>query len=470
MKLTTRFSLSHTGMVVLTLLISFFFIYEGARLLYQRQARSNQEQQISDFVLAAKETLIQREDVAVLNFMKSVLRNPLVAYAVYSNPAAGIRIVLPQEFQKEKFSPQGSKSVEGDPFTVRRLSNGLEVGEWTAALPGPNGELARLWLGYSKPALDSDLASQTHKWLQLEMVAGTAALFLGLLVSLWLGLHLAAPLKKISEGTFLVREGKLGSLVQVSRRDEIGTLARDFNTMVIQLKELDEMKRDFVAGITHDFGTPLQAIRSAINYLQAGDAGPLTEKQSEYLLMLSNSTAHLTAFVNDLLTTARIEAAKVEPYYQPVDVLTYVWEFVQLYQAQAKDRGVKLTLVKKVPYISLMADVTMFRQIVLNLISNALKFTLKGEVDVMLSEEDGYFVLEVEDTGIGIDPLNHKLIFDKFFRVRQPDDFPVREGSGLGLSIAKGLVEAHGGKITVTSALGKGSSFKVVLPKQQPRY
>ena len=94
---------------------------------------------------------------------------------------------------------------------------------------------------------------------------------------------MASPLGKIRDGMDLVRSGKLDSLVEVNRKDEIGDLARDFNSMVVQLKELDEMKRDFTAGVTHDLGTPLHAIRSAINYLQAGDAGPLTEKQSEYL-------------------------------------------------------------------------------------------------------------------------------------------------------------------------------------------
>jgi signal transduction histidine kinase len=327
----------------------------------------------------------------------------------------------------------------------------------------------RVWLGFSQAALEKDLGEQTAKWMRLELEAGAAALVIGLLVSLWLGRQMALPLRKIRDGTHLVRSGKLDSLVEVTRRDEIGDLARDFNSMVVQLKELDEMKRDFTAGVTHDLGTPLHAIRSAINYLQAGDAGPLTEKQSEYLLMVSNSTSNLTAFINNLLTTARIEAAKVDPYPEPVDVFAHVKELVDLYQLQAKEKGIKLTLVRKTNYISLVADVTMFRQIVLNLLSNALKFTPQGEVNILLSEEDGDFVLEVQDTGIGIDPSQHELIFGKFYRVHQPVGTPARQGSGLGLTIVKGLVEAHGGRVLVESALGRGSIFKVILPKQPRR-
>lgn len=470
MKLTTRFSLSHGGMVILTLLVSFITIYEGARLLYQRQSRLDQDRQLVAFALAVKESLVQHEDVAVLNFLKAAVRDPMVAYAGYSNPGAGVRIVLPPEFQKEKFDFTEPKPGGDGPFNPRRLSNGLEVLQGTALVTGAKGESGRVWLGYSRPALAKDLDSQTRKWLQLELIGGTVALVLGLLVSLGLGRHLAAPLRKISQGTHLVRSGKLDSLVEVNRPDEVGDLARDFNTMVLQLKELDEMKRDFVAGVTHDLGTPLHAIRSAINFLQAGSAGPLTEKQAEYLLLVSNSTANLTAFINNLLTTARIEAAKVEPFPEPVDVFAHVKELVDLYQPQAREKGVKLTLVKKAPYISLMADVTMFRQIVMNLVSNALKFTSQGEVDVILWEENGHFVLETHDTGIGIDPKHHQLIFDKFYRVHQPSGSPPRQGSGLGLTIVKGLSEAHGGKVTVESQLGKGSTFKVTLPKQPRRF
>jgi signal transduction histidine kinase len=452
----------------MALLVSFFLVYGGARLLYLRQARVSQSQELSDFALAARESLIQHEDVAVLNFMKSAIRHPTLAYVGFYNPSTGTSVVLPPEYQKEKFSPPEATG-ESSRSPQRITRRGLEVEEWTESIPLGSGGPGRVWLGYSVSAMEKDLRGQTSQWMNLELEAGAAALFVGLLVSLGLGRQMAAPLKKIREGTHLVREGRLGELVEVKRRDEIGDLARDFNSMVLQLKELDTMKRDFMAGVTHDLGTPLHAIRSAINYLQAGDAGPLTEKQSEYLLMVSNSTASLTAFINNLLTTARIEAAKVDPYPEPVDVFAHVKELVDLYQSQAAENGIKLTLVKKTHYISLVADVTMFRQIVLNLISNAVKFTPKGEVEVILSEEEANFILEVKDTGIGIDPSQQKLIFEKFFRVHQPPGMPARQGSGLGLTIVKGLAEAHGGRVEVQSALGKGSDFKVILPKQPGR-
>ena len=469
MKLANRFFLSHGAVVLLAVLIGAFSIYEGTRLFYQRQARLNQEQLISDFALAAHESMIQHEDVADLNFMKSVTGNPTVAYAVYINFLSGIHMVIPRKWETAVLAEDG-RTRDGNAPRLLHLEGGMDVLEWSRSVGLGTESQGVVRIGYSISALNRNLREQTDKWLGLEFWAGVVALLAGLLVSVGLGRQLAAPLRKIREGTQLVRAGKLDSLVEVNRKDEIGDLARDFNAMVAQLKELDEMKRDFTAGVTHDLGTPLHAIRSAINYLQAGDAGPLTEKQAEYLLMVSNSTSNLTAFINNLLTTARIEAAKVEPFPEPLDVFIHVKEMVDLYQPQAREKGVKLSLVKRTHYISLVADVTMFRQMVMNLLSNALKFTQEGEVEILLAEGDGDFILEVRDTGIGIDRKYHDLVFDKFYRVQQMAGSPARQGSGLGLTIVKGLAEAHKGRIILESALGKGSVFRLILPKQPRRF
>ena len=262
---------------------------------------------------------------------------------------------------------------------------------------------------------------------------------------------------------------QLDKLVDVQRNDEIGDLARDFNEMVVQLKELENMKREFVAGVTHDFGTPLHAIKNAIELMQEAKAGPLTPKQTEYLLMMSNSTIQLTSFINNLLTSAKIEAAKSEPYFEELDVPAITKEVVDLYLPQAEKQGLSLTVVEESTNLSLMSDLTMFRQILNNLISNALKYTLKGSVTVKLGGDFAYFILKVSDTGVGIDPKNKDLIFDKFFRVRQPKEFPARQGSGLGLSIVKGLAESLGGSISVDSMYGMGSTFIVKLPRRHDK-
>jgi signal transduction histidine kinase len=465
MRLTPRFFMTHGALVLFTLAVSFFLLFAGSRVLLHRESEKAQRQSLEALALAAREAALQREEVAVMNFMRLAASQNAVVYAAYARPGSRAVLAFPPAHEAEAAAvprPEGDARVE-----ARTLKDGTRIRLWTRALdpraPARGGWVA---LAYSEEALQASVAASMARWVRLGAVAGLTALLLGALAAWGVARHLVSPLRLIRDGTHLVRSGRLGSLVAVDRTDEIGDLARDFNAMVLQLKDLDEMKRDFVAGVTHDLGTPLHAIRSASNYLQAGDAGPLTDKQAEYLLMISNSTQHLIAFINNLLTVSRIEAARLEPFFEPVDVMAHAHELVTLYEAQARERGVELKLTRKVPYVSLVADVTMFRQIVMNLVSNALKFTPQGRVEVVLGEEDGDFLLEVKDTGIGIDPKYHDLVFDKFYRIKQPKEFPVQQGSGLGLSIVKGLVEAHGGRIVLRSEPGRGTDFLVRLPKQ----
>ncbi|HXL73261.1 MAG TPA: HAMP domain-containing sensor histidine kinase, partial [bacterium] len=454
MKLTGRFFLSHGGLVLFTLGAGFLLFYGGARLELKHQAEADQKQYLASFALAAREAVLQREDVAALNFMRLASKNQMIVFTAFFNPTTGSRVVLPLNYAQEPLLISSAPGFENKNF---RLSDGTAVSASVQKLDFGSGSSGWVEIGYSSLEMEKEIQSQLHRWLNLSLLTLSVTLILGWLVSWFVSRHLVDPLKRIREGTRLVRQGKLDSLVQVNRADEIGDLARDFNSMVLQLKELDEMKRDFVSGVTHDLGTPLHAIRSAANFLQEGKGGSLTDKQGEYLLMISNNTTHLIGFINNLLTVARIEAAKVDPYLEAVDVMTHLNDLVTLYQTQAHAKGLTLTLVKKAPYVSLISDVTMFRQIAQNLLSNAIKFTDRGSIELTVGEENGDLLLEVKDTGIGIDPQYHELIFDKFFRVKQPKEFQTREGSGLGLSIVKGLVFVLGGTVKVESGLGRGS-------------
>ena len=462
MKLKERFFLSHGGLVFLTLAAVFVLFYAGARWVLKHQAGEDQKQYLASFALATREAVLQREDVAVLNFMRLAAQNPDIVYTAFFNPVTGSRIIQPPTV----IPPPPEDSARESDSRRFNLADGTSVAALFQKVQVAGQPAGWVEIGYSAQALDREIQAQLRRWMGLGAFTAGVTLILGWLVSWLASRALVKPLQKISEGTRLVRQGKLDSLVQVQRSDEIGDLARDFNSMVLQLKELDAMKRDFVSGVTHDLGTPLHAIRSAANFLQNGKGGALTDKQGEYLLMISNNTTHLIGFINNLLTVARIEAAKVEPYLEAVDVMTHLNELTALYQSQAQAKGLTLSLVKKAPYVSLISDVTMFRQIAQNLLSNAIKFTDQGTIEMTVLEANGDFILEVRDSGIGIDPQYQELIFDKFFRVKQPKDFQTREGSGLGLSIVKGLTAALGGAVKVESALGRGALFTVRLPKQ----
>jgi len=490
MNLTRRFSITHGFIALLSVAIVLAVMIGGAHFLFLSEARDAQRRQVEAFALAARESYFAHEDVAVLNFIRMAVKDDTVVFAAYTGEKGKTRLVMPSSLEGEnltagvKVLPNSSEEVallsltrlvlsDSSDEKNEELATGLKVlpdGRQVEILSLPveaSGKaVAAVFMAYDPALVEEKVRSQVEEWVGLGLVGGGAAMCVALVVSVLLARHLALPLRRIQAGTREVRAGKLDKLVDVKRSDEIGALARDFNDMVLKLKELEAMKRDFVAGVTHDFGTPLHAIRTALELLQEGKPGPLTNQQAEYLLMVSNSTIQLTSFINNLLTTARIEAAKSEPYYESLDVMALAQEVVNLYRPQAQKKGVELLVFNEASAPRVVTDAVMFRQILTNLISNAMKYTLEGSITVILAEAGGNFVLKVMDTGIGIDPKNQELIFDRFFRVRQPKDFPVQQGSGLGLSIVKGLAEAMGGSVSVESRLGAGATFTVRLPKR----
>jgi signal transduction histidine kinase len=182
--------------------------------------------------------------------------------------------------------------------------------------------------------------------------------------------------------------------------------------------------------------------------------------------MVSNHLEGLSDLIQNLLSVARIEAGKVEPYYETFDAAKMAGEWVKLYRAQAEEKGVELSFECKLRDASLNADLLQFRQMFANLLSNALKFTQEGGVLVEILGNGQWIILKVSDSGIGIDPRYHALVFDRFFRVRQPKGAPARQGTGLGLAIVKGLAEGHGGKVSLQSTLDHGSTFILELPRR----
>ncbi len=458
MKLTQRFSLTHGFVALLAVVVALGVMIGGAKLLFLNEVEKSHLRQIDDFNLQARESFYGHEDVGNCNFIRQAVKDETVAFVSFIDMANKPRLVLPVTFHDLNFTT-------GD----FRLSDGRVVNVLTRPVTAGGQTVGNVSIGYDTAKVEGKIRAQMARWLSLGAIGGACAIGVALFISVILAQQLARPLKRIRAGTEQVRAGKLDKLVDVKRSDEIGDLARDFNEMVTQLKELENMKREFVAGVTHDFGTPLHAIKNAIELMQESKAGPLTPKQADYLLMMSNSTIQLTSFINNLLTSAKIEAAKSEPYFEELDVPAIIKEVVDLYRPQAEKQGLELNVVEESTNVSLASDLMMFRQILNNLVSNALKYTLKGSVTVTLGGDFAYFVLKVSDTGVGIDPKNKDMIFDKFFRVRQPKDFPARQGSGLGLSIVKGLAEALGGSISVDSMYGMGSTFIVKLPRRHEK-
>ena len=233
-----------------------------------------------------------------------------------------------------------------------------------------------------------------------------------------------------------------------------------------RLRELDRLKDEFVALVSHELRTPLTSIRGYLELVLDGEAGELSDDQREFLGIVERNSHRLLALVGDLLFLAQVEAGKLSLELGAVDLSSIAAETVETARPLAEERGITLTLASG-PLPLLAGDRVRLAQLLDNLVSNGLKFTPSGgRVDVRVRAERGRAVIEVRDTGMGIPAGEQEHLFERFFRASKATEQAI-PGTGLGLAISKAIVHAHGGRITVASEEGKGSTFRVTLPIRQ---
>ncbi|NQV04761.1 MAG: histidine kinase, partial [Candidatus Omnitrophica bacterium] len=230
----------------------------------------------------------------------------------------------------------------------------------------------------------------------------------------------------------------------------------------LKLKELDRMKSDFVANVVHELRTPLTIIKGNIDTIEKGYAGKVLPKQKEILGDVFRVSNRLARLVNDLLDLSKIESGKMKLDIEDVDIIEVAKEATKGFERLASDK--KVGLKKEFPSrtVIIKADRDKITQVFINLMGNALKFTDKGDVVVKIIELQDEVQVEVQDTGPGMTKEQVEKIFDKFVRVVAEK----KEGTGLGLPIAKDIIELHKGRIRVESEPGKGSTFIFNLPKK----
>jgi signal transduction histidine kinase len=233
-----------------------------------------------------------------------------------------------------------------------------------------------------------------------------------------------------------------------------------------QLRELDELKSSFVSTVSHELRTPMTSIKGYVDNILDGLTGVLTEKQSYYLNRVQYNVERLTRMINDLLDLSRIEARRVELRLGTVCMRDLVTDVVEGFQRAAAEKGIALHTNFHDELPAIQGDRDKLHQVLTNLIQNAIKFTPKGGQVRVESQvrDDGFLMVGVSDTGSGIPPHELDRVFEKFYR---GESVPTEDrGSGLGLPIAKSLVELHRGRIWAESTLGQGSRFSFTLPVQ----
>lgn len=232
---------------------------------------------------------------------------------------------------------------------------------------------------------------------------------------------------------------------------------------VSHLRRLESVRRDFVANVSHELKTPITAIRGLVETI-LDDREMTADTREKFIRRIGGQSSRLASLVADLLELSRLESTDAGSRRDPVDVREPVREAAAERTAEGERRGIPLTLDLPPRPVMVHGSARELRQVADNLIANALRYTPGGgRVSVRLREEGDRAVLEVEDTGVGIDPVHRERVFERFYRV---DKGRSREigGTGLGLSIVKHIVLSHGGVVDLESETGRGSTFTVRLP------
>jgi signal transduction histidine kinase len=233
---------------------------------------------------------------------------------------------------------------------------------------------------------------------------------------------------------------------------------------ITYLKEMDQKKSEFVAMVSHELKAPLAVLDTQAKVILKTVGHTLDDKRQKMLLRMQERIKGAVEMINDLLDLTRIEDQGVVRQKSPLNLGEYANEVCELWDASAKEKGHKLSLALKDGLPEIMADPGAIKEVLMNLVGNAVRYTPDGgEIKVATCLEKGYVCLEVSDNGIGVAPEDQKRIFDRFFRVKSEHTRHI-VGTGLGLPIVKAIAEEHQGRISLESRLGKGSAFKVYFP------
>jgi PAS domain S-box-containing protein len=266
-------------------------------------------------------------------------------------------------------------------------------------------------------------------------------------------------------GMPLEERGLKKALIFVEDVTEQKDIENELKRMNLELNRLTELKSEFVSTVSHELRTPLAITKEGISLIIDGALGQVNNEQKKILVVARDNVDRLARLIDSLLDISKIESGKVELKKQLINVVDVVREIIYSFGLKIKEKNLEIKTDFQKEQIEVYGDRDKIKQIFTNLISNAVKFSEKGSIEVSIKEEDGEIECSVIDTGAGISQEDLPKVFGRFQQFGRTYG-PGEKGTGLGLSITKALIELHNGRIWVDSQLGKGSKFSFSLPKR----
>src|SRR3954469_943910 len=454
---------SHISIIIVAFLVlSLLFAHYVETLVY-----TNKTEELSDYGKNIIRDLERSRDGGdrVLNEYSHVLEGRNIQYMVFDEnghiiyPTGG-RIILKEE--------EWNKIKAGQTVTVTQEMKRFDQAVTFILLPYiQNGEFIGGIFLASPISGSREMISQINQYLWYAVLI---ALIVALLLSWLLSKIHVNRIKRLQEATSLVSAGDYTVRLPSSKFDEIGELAEDFNNMVQKLyksneeiKSLENRRRQFMADVSHELRTPLTTINGVIQGIQ-NDMIPETEKEKS-MQLVRKETNRLIRLVNENLDYEKIRSNQVKLRKEDIELIEVLEIIQDQLEILAQDKNNKI-VVEVEQNINIFADYDRLIQILINITKNSIQFTENGIIS--LRGKAGYkeTVIEIEDTGTGIDPKEVENIWSRFYKADLSRTTNPYGQFGLGLSIVKQLVQLHYGEIEVTSEKGKGTKFVIRFPIQ----
>lgn len=347
--------------------------------------------------------------------------------------------------------------------TQQRYTN--PFGQSVVAAGEPLSEYGATWgLVAEWPTSEADAI--INALLVRDVIILLIVLVLIILLSILLALFIVRPIKKLEEGTARVAQGKFNEGVSITTGDELEDLGDSFNTMVLGLKELEQLKDEFVFIAAHELRTPVTAMKGYLTLILEGQTGPVSDQTKVFIEKVLGSNQRLIQLVNDLLEVARSEAGRLTIKVAPIDIRPPLRSVLDELKSLADEHAITMNYAPPDDLPNVLADADRIKEVGVNLVGNSIKYMgdAGGKTITISHERAGNaLITRFADTGLGISKEAQAKLFEKFYRV-QTDKTREITGTGLGLFIVKEIVEKMNGTIRVESEEGKGTTFIVALP------
>jgi signal transduction histidine kinase len=322
--------------------------------------------------------------------------------------------------------------------------------------------------GYIYMFYPTDVLKETVSVLKiLIFVTSIGTVLLGFGIIGFLSRKITQPLLYMKEATNRLAKGQYKQEIPSKGSDEIAQLAHSIKQLGAQLQYFEDTRNEFLSAVSHELRTPLTYIKGYSDVLSKGLIKNQDE-QAEYLAIINRETKRLSFLVNDLFEMSKLQVGRFELQKEPTNINWILEKAVSSLKPAIENKGLELRMNFTGETLPILIDAQRMEQVFYNLIENAIKYTERGSIDIHCFLENDYVVISIADTGIGIPKTEISKIWDWFYRIEKSRARKTG-GTGLGLYIAKQIIDSHNGFIKVNSIENQGSTFSIYLPKESER-